>query len=184
MRRMMTWAVALSVLGGCASQPLPVETAQAMPSAYGLAAGDKVRLTTFGFEEFSGEFMVAADHSLAIPMLGAVPVRGVTPDQLERNLERSLTDKGLIRNPRVSVEVTKYRPYYIAGEVQRPGKYDFASGLTVMQAVADAGSFTYRAKKTMVFIKREGALQEVAVPVTAAAPVMPGDTIRVVERYF
>ena len=183
MRTMMIMA-ALAALAGCASQPLPVETAQAMPSAYGLAAGDKVRLTTFGFEEFSGEFMVAADNSLAVPMLGAVPVRGVTPDQLERNLEKTLADRQLIRNPRVSVEVTKYRPYYIAGEVNRPGKYDFASGLTVMQAVADAGSFTYRAKKSMVFIKREGALQEVAVPVTAAAPVMPGDTIRVVERYF
>jgi len=184
MRNTTMMAAVLAMLGGCASQPLPVETAQVASGGYGLGAGDKVRLTTFGFDEFSGEFMVSADNSLAVPMLGAVPVHGVTPEQLERNLERSLADKGLIRNPRVSVEVTKYRPYYIAGEVNRPGKYDFASGLTVMQAVADAGSFTYRAKKKMVFIKREGAMQEVAVLVTAAAPVMPGDTIRVVERYF
>lgn len=187
MRKTMMMAGAMTaavLLVGCAAQPLPVESAAAMPSAYTLGAGDKLRITTFGFEEFSGEFMVAADDSLAMPMLGTVPVRDVTPDQLSRKLEAALGAKGLVRQPRVSTEVTKYRPYYISGEVNRPGKYDFASGLTVMQAVADAGSFTYRAKKKMVFIKRAGAPAEVAVPVTASAPVLPGDTIRVVERYF
>ncbi len=181
----MRWVLSgMLALGGCAAQPLPVETGQAMPQAYGLAAGDKVRLTTFGFTEFSGEFLVAADDTLAVPMLGAVPVRGATPDQLARTLEASLAGRGLIRNPRVSAEIVKYRPYYILGEVNRPGQYEFAGGLTVNQAIAGAGSFTYRARKSMVFIRREGTTQEVAVPVTAAAPVLPGDTIRVVERYF
>ena len=86
----------------------------------------------------------------------------------------------------MSAEIITYRPFYILGEVARPGQYDFAVGLTVEQAVAAAGGFTYRANSRKVFLKRATDTREMLVDLreTPSFPVRPGDTIRVAERFF
>ena len=87
-------------------------------------------------------------------------------------------------NPRVSAEVINYRPFYILGEVGRPGEYPYTSGLTVQNAVAAAGGFTYRANKRAVFIKSIDSDQEILYDLTPSTVVKPGDTIRIGERIF
>jgi polysaccharide export outer membrane protein len=89
-----------------------------------------------------------------------------------------------VLNPRVSAEVINYRPYYILGEVNRPGEYPYNSGLTVVNAVAAAGGWTYRAKKNVVYIKSVGSNEEQAIELTTSTVVQPGDTIRIGERRF
>lgn len=91
---------------------------------------------------------------------------------------------GYLRDPRVSAEVLNFRPFYILGEVQEPGEYPFTNNLTVLNAVATAGGFTYRAAKDRVYIKRNGADTEQREPLTATTRVWPGDTIRIGERLF
>jgi polysaccharide export outer membrane protein len=84
----------------------------------------------------------------------------------------------------VSVEVANYRPFFILGEVQRPGTYPYSASLTVLNAVATAGGFTYRANQGRVFIRHANEQVEHSYPITIATPVLPGDTVRIGERLF
>ncbi|MEO1361929.1 MAG: SLBB domain-containing protein, partial [Pseudomonadota bacterium] len=108
---------------------------------------------------------------------------GLTVPQLETRIAEALAD-GYLKNPQVSAEVANYRPYYILGEVRNPGEYPYTNGLTVMEAVASAGGFTYRARKNTVFVRGTDAMAEQSVALTATTQVKPGDTLRIGERIF
>lgn len=171
----------------CATEPLPqgngsyaVETGH----DYRLGPGDKVRVTVFGEDKLSGEFLVANNGDVAVPLVGDVKAGGLTPVAFQTAVQDKLSASGMIREPKVSADVVAYRPYYILGEVGKPGQYPYAIGLTVTKAVATAGGFTYRANDKEVFITREGTAQEVPLNLTAASWIGPGDTIRVAERHF
>ncbi len=103
--------------------------------------------------------------------------------QFQEALRTKLAD-GYLRDPRVSAEVENYRPFYILGEVQKPGEYPFTSGLTVLNAVATAGGFTYRANTKIITIRHSGAAKELPIRLTATSEVGPGDTILIKERFF
>ena len=118
-----------------------------------------------------------------MPLIGQVRALGLSTVELENALAENLSD-GYVLNPRVSVEVINYRPFYILGEVGRPGEYPYTSGLTVQNAVAAAGGFTYRANKRVVFIKSIDNEAEIPYDLTPSTVVKPGDTIRIGERIF
>lgn len=153
------------------------------PSAYTLGSSDKLRVTVFGHPDLSGEFEVDGTGAISLPLIGQVKAVGLSTAQLEETIAAALAN-GYILNPRVSAEVINYRPFYILGEVGNPGTYPFTSGLTVQNAVAAAGGFTYRANKKTVFIKSIDSDREVAYELTPATVVKPGDTIRIGERIF
>lgn len=150
-------------------------------SAYRLGSGDKIKVTVFGHENMSGEFSVAGNGSVSLPFIGSVKAGGRTISQLERTIVLRLTPDYL-KNPRVSVEVLNFRPFDIIGEVTKPGSYPYRSGMTVINAVAMAGGFTYRAKENGFRIKRAGkGTSEKAQRNTL---VLPGDVIEILERWF
>jgi polysaccharide export outer membrane protein len=109
----------------------------------------------------------------------------MTVGDLQTTLRERLGE-GYVNDPRVTVEVLNYRPFYILGEVSKAGEFPFSDGLTVTQAVALAGGFTYRAERQRVYILRKGQTQEEVYDISDGRPVYvaPGDTIRVGERYF
>ncbi|MAP95528.1 MAG: polysaccharide biosynthesis protein [Ponticaulis sp.] len=150
---------------------------------YRLGTGDQLRVIVFGEEELSGEFVVDGSGSISLPLVGEVAARGKTVREFQRSVEAALSE-GYLNDPRVSAEVLNYRPFYILGEVETSGEYPYSDGLTVLNAVATAGGFTYRANTRFVYIKRSGAANEVQYPLTATTPVQPGDTIRISERLF
>jgi polysaccharide export outer membrane protein len=154
-------------------------------SPYVLGPGDKLRITVFGEETLTGEYGVTGAGDVSFPLIGNIPVAGRTVEDLQTELTTRL-GSGYIADPRVSAEIINYRPYYILGEVSKPGQYDFAVGLTLEQAVAAAGGFTYRANTRRVFLKRATDTREMLVDLreTPSFPVRPGDTIRVGERFF
>ena len=155
----------------------------ALAPSYRLGAGDQVRIIVFGEEDLSGEFFVDGSGMVSLPLIGEAPAAGKTLAEFRTELEARLSD-GYLNDPRVSAEVLNYRPFYILGEVEESGEYPYTDGLTVMNAVARAGGFTYRANTRVVFIKRANTEAEVEVPLTAIVRVMPGDTIRIAERFF
>jgi polysaccharide export outer membrane protein len=174
-------------LSACATEPLPAgvgEYAVATGHDYKLGPGDKVRVTVFGEQALSGEFIVANNGAVAMPLVGEVAAGGLTPASFQGAVQEKLSATGMVKEPKVSADVIAYRPYYILGEVSKPGQYPYAIGLTVTKAVATAGGFTYRANDREVFITREGTGQEVPLNVTAASWIGPGDTIRIAERHF
>lgn len=172
--------------GGYGDSDLPPPsrtTAAAAP--YTLGAGDKLRITVFGEETLTGEYSVTGAGEVSFPLVGNIPAAGRTLEELQTELTTKL-GAGYIADPRVSAEIITYRPYYILGEVTRPGQYDFAVGLTLEQAVAAAGGFTYRANTKRVFLKRATETRERLIDLREepSFPVRPGDTIRIGERFF
>ncbi len=160
----------------------PAAMAQAT-SAYTLGSSDKLRITVFGHQDLSGEFEVDGTGSVSLPLIGQMKAQGLTTAQLEQSIATSLAN-GYILNPRVSAEVINYRPFYILGEVGTPGTYPYTNGLTVQNAVAAAGGFTYRANKRVVYIKSMDSDREIAYELTPMTVVKPGDTLRIGERIF
>jgi protein involved in polysaccharide export with SLBB domain len=150
---------------------------------YKLGAGDKLRIIVFGEDSLTGEFVVSGAGKIAFPLIGDIDAVGKTIPELQVALEEKLAD-GYLKMPKVSAEVLNYRPFYILGEVMKPGEYPYTNGLTVLNAVATAQGFTYRADTHKVFIRRAATKDEMPEPLTPTTPVEPGDTIRIGERFF
>ncbi|KRA64519.1 polysaccharide biosynthesis protein [Caulobacter sp. Root656] len=160
----------------------PDATVRTVPE-YRLGVADKVRVNVFGEEALTGEFLVGGGGKVSLPLIGEVQAAGLTISQFQQEISNELR-KGYIKEPRVSAEVLNYRPFYILGEVNKPGEYPYTNNLTVLNAVATAEGFTYRANKRSVFIKRAEDPAEQSYPLTPLTKVAPGDTIRIGERYF
>jgi polysaccharide export outer membrane protein len=165
------------------AQAEPPATPAAVVADYRLGAGDKIRVITFGEDSLTGEFYVSGSGKVSLPLVGDVQAAGKSVPEFQRSVETALKD-GFLKDPKVSVEVLSYRPFYILGEVQKPGEYPYTNALTVQNAVATANGFTYRANQKKVFIKRADSNEEKEYPLTSSTPVSPGDTIRIGERFF
>lgn len=165
------------------------DAALAMPAAptasaseYVLGIGDKLKIIVFGEDALSGEFEVSSTGMLAMPLVGEIKAADRTVADVKRTLTSTLAS-GYLRDPRVSVEVMNYRPFFILGEVMKPGSYTYVNGMTVVNAVAMAGGYTYRADEDDIQMKRGGPDAKEA-PVKEETPVLPGDVIRVPEKFF
>jgi polysaccharide export outer membrane protein len=178
-------SAAALALGGCASTPPPLPASAATGlSAYRLGPGDRLRITVFGEATLTGEYQVTDDGSVAFPLIGNVPA-AQGPLVALRDVIQTRLAAGYVKDPRVSVEVMTYRPYYILGEVNKPGQYPFVVGLRLDQAVAAAGGFTYRANMGKVFLRRADDNGERTVDLRRQnVTILPGDTLRIGERYF
>jgi polysaccharide export outer membrane protein len=176
----------LTLMAACGQTlpPISVAEVQAGEADYALGAGDRIRVTVFNEPTLTGEYGITTAGDLAFPLIGTVPAAGRTIEQLQATLTQRL-GAGYVNDPRVSIEVIGYRPYFILGEVAKPGQYPYAAGLTLEQAVAAAGGYTYRANTKSLFLRRSQATSEKSVELNGpAVKVLPGDTIRVGERYF
>lgn len=171
--------------GACASGIAPGGAADELPAeAYRLGPGDQLRITVYGETELTGQYVVSSQGAIAFPLLREVEAQGRTLEDLSNHLTTRLRDEGFMRNPSVAVEVANYRPFFILGEVRTPGTYPFSANLTVVNAVATAQGFTYRADRRRVFIMHAGETAEREYRLTTTTPVRPGDTVRIGERLF
>ncbi|MGI9450126.1 MAG: polysaccharide biosynthesis/export family protein [Geminicoccaceae bacterium] len=159
------------------------EAAAESVAGYRLGAGDQVRVTVFRHEDLSGEFELDGEGYFALPLVGEIKAGGKTARELENNIETAFKDGGYLVNPQVGLEVLNYRPFYILGEVNQPGSYPYVNGMTVINAVALAGGYTYRASQGNISVQRGGSNGKkfAAGPTTQ---VLPGDIISVPERFF
>jgi protein involved in polysaccharide export with SLBB domain len=148
-----------------------------------LQRGDKIKITVFGEDRLSGEYEIDPAGFVSLPLAGTVKAAGLSKQQLERALAAKFKSEYL-RDPKVTVDVTSFKPFYILGEVGKPGEYPFKGGLNVLSAIALAGGTTYRASGSSVFIKHSSDQDFMEYPLSASIPVVPGDLIRIPERYF
>ncbi len=155
----------------------------AVPTDYRLAAGDRLRVSVYGHEDLSGDFEVDGSGQLSLPLIQDIDAANKTLNELEADIADAL-QPDFLKNPRVSVEILNYRPFYIVGEVNAPGSYAYVSGMTVINAVAMAGGFTHRAQKGNIKISREKAEGRDEITGDADTAVMPGDVIEIGERFF
>ncbi|MBI3419544.1 MAG: polysaccharide export protein [Proteobacteria bacterium] len=151
-------------------------------SDYVLGVGDKVKITVFGESDLSGEFEVTSTGKVSMTLIGEVDAAGRTLSQLQSTITTKLLD-GYMKDPHVSVEVGNYRPFFIVGEVMKPGSYGYVNGMTVINAIAMAGGYTYRADKGDITLRR-GGNQGKEEKVEEDGSVHPGDVVSVPERFF
>ncbi|MGE3361868.1 MAG: polysaccharide biosynthesis/export family protein [Rhizobiaceae bacterium] len=176
--------VAVTLLAGCSSyRPAPAAFHEALNYPYQLGAGDRVRVTVFEQDSLTNTYSVDQSGYLAFPLVGSIPARGRTVQQVETTLADKLR-QGFLRDPDVSVEVDRYRPIFVMGEVGAAGQYSYVPGLTVQKAVAIAGGFSPRANQATVDITRDINGKVMTGRVITSDPLLPGDTIYVRERLF
>ncbi|MCI4679543.1 polysaccharide export protein [Rhodoblastus acidophilus] len=186
LRVLVAFSLFAALLAGCANDDVIPGDPAAATQAHArltLQSGDKLRINVYGEDKISGEYVIEPSGDVALPLAGAIKAAGKSPAELQRALTARLRSTSLI-DPRVTVDVLSYRPFYILGEVQKPGDYPYVSGLNVLRAIAVAGGQTYRASDNTIIIQRAGEKQQKSYPLSADIPVYPGDLIRVPERYF
>lgn len=184
MRRVMTaflFAIAIAI-GGCAARPNGYADFKA-DEPYTLASGDRVRIIVFGQDAISNTYNVNSTGNISLPLVGAIRAQGLTTQALERSVTEKLKN-GFIRDPKVSIEVDAYRPFFVLGEVTTAGQFPYISGMTAETAIAVAGGYTPRANKYEVDLTRVVNGHPVTASVPVDQPIKPGDTIFVRERFF
>jgi polysaccharide biosynthesis/export protein len=170
-------------LGACAPTLYTGPLDRQPDGTYILASGDRLRVIVFGQENLANIYAVDGEGRIAIPLIGPLKVAGGTTQDAARAIEAKLRS-GFIREPKVTVEIEAYRPFFVLGEVLNPGQFPYVSGMSIQTAVAIAGGFTPRANQTFAEITRpirEGLITA-NVPITY--PMRPGDTIVIKERWF
>jgi polysaccharide export outer membrane protein len=155
-----------------------------LTEAYKLGGGDKVHVSVFNEPQLSGDFIVDSAGNLSLPLIGPTPVQGKTVGEASSAIEAAYLTDHFLRAPRVSAEVTVYRPFFILGEVRMPGQYPYVAGLTAMSAIATSQGLTPRARKTTIYIRSFGQDSEQVFALTPDLRIWPGDTIRIAERLF
>ncbi|MCB4358679.1 polysaccharide biosynthesis/export family protein [Quatrionicoccus australiensis] len=153
-------------------------------SVYKLAAGDVISIRVLGEDDLNREKIRLTDAgSISYPALGEIRVMNMTIGDLEKIITDGLRGRFLV-NPKVSVQIDEYRPFYINGMVDKPGGYPFQPGLTVRKAASLAGGFKERASVNKVFIIRESDPAQRSQNASLNSPVYPGDIVTVEESFF
>ena len=180
--------VALS-LASCGGSDAPVASVASLNSdiveGYRIGSGDRLKVVVFDEASLSGEFEIGESGELALPLIGSVPASGKSTGQLAGLITQELSAGGYVLDPRVSIEVMEYRPFYILGEVSQPGEYPYNGDLTLQQAVAKAGGYTARANKNTVELQRHDWAGAKKVKVSESTlKIAPGDTVTILESFF
>lgn len=169
-------------LGACTTQSGAVREIQDVPD-YTLGIGDVVKITVYGHQDLSGDFTIEPDGVISFPLIRDVPAAGYTADELENTIAAKLSPEYIV-DAKVSAEVQAFRSMYILGEVKNPGKYEYVPNMTLLQAIAIAGGYTYRANENNADVTRhvKGALKTFTVD--DKTMLKPGDTVVVNRRWF
>jgi len=190
MKRVIIWSAAVAVtllVAGCGATSLSEAEQQSLAAAAiaspQLQPGDKIRVRVFGEDSLSGEYEIDQSGQISLPLAGTLQAVGLTQSELEQALAKKFRSEYL-KNPKVTVTVSTLRPFYMIGEVGKPGEYPYKSGLNVLTAMAVAGGPTYRASRNTVQIQRRGENAMREYPLSSSVPILPGDVIKVPERYF
>ncbi len=150
---------------------------------YRLGPGDKIKVAVFGEDNLSGTFEVGPQGNVGLPLVGEVRARGLSLPEFREAVAQKLIREGILKHPKVTADVTNYRAIYVHGEVKTGGEFQYKSGLRLRDAIAMAGGYTYRADQSFVLLGRDDQKEsQVAMP--GDAYVLPGDNIRIPERFF
>lgn len=183
-------ALQLGCLAACTETGgLPLDQASVLPpadSTYRVGPGDQLRISTYMETDLTNTFTVLPDGKLAFPLTGEVDVAGMTTEEIRRMLEEKLSQGGMVKAPKLAVNIAEFRPIYIMGEVAKPGQYPYEPNMTLQRAVAVAGGYTVRANSRQLILHRDGDSVNRRIPleVKTQFALRPGDTLTVPKRYF
>ncbi|AOS97207.1 Polysaccharide biosynthesis/export protein [Microbulbifer aggregans] len=181
------WRAALSIFSALwlvlAAASAVAITDSTLVDNYRLGSGDKILINVYGEDDLTVETQLSDSGLVNYPFLGELKVNGMTVAQLEATIHGGLKD-GYLVNPNVHVSIMEYRPFYIHGEVERPGGYPYQPGLTVSKAAALAQGFTERASESKIFVVRGDDSSKTPKKITLNTELRPGDVVTVEQRFF
>ena len=180
---------------GCTRSNNAQSSSEASVGDSTLGPGDVFDVRVFGEEKLSGAYQVGPDGTIDFPFLGQVAVGGREPERAAVQIREGLMARDIMRDPHVSVFVTESnsRRISVLGAVTKPGTFPIVPGISVIQAVSNAGGFTPLASKddTVVTRRIDGKLQRYRVAVSQVSrgnqddfPLRAGDIVFVPERVF
>ncbi|MFC1659430.1 polysaccharide biosynthesis/export family protein [Pseudomonadota bacterium] len=150
---------------------------------YKLNIGDKIKITIFEEDNLSGDCEIDSQGNINMPLIGTVSAKNKTTNQLESIIKKKYKN-GYLVNPIVNIDIINVQPFFIIGEVNKPGSYPYKNGITVLNAIATAGGYTYRANKNKIYIERKENDKKIKIRVKDNNEVLPGDVIIIKERFF
>ncbi|MED5545977.1 MAG: polysaccharide biosynthesis/export family protein [Pseudomonadota bacterium] len=173
-------------LAGCTSPTGSLPALAEMEAApYQVAAGDKIHIAIQELQDASGDYVVEETGTISMPYVKTMPVAGLSYREIEQGIAGRLLSQGiLVGQPVVNVRPIELRPFYVTGEVNRPGEFPYRHGMTVLAALSAAGGYTYRASTGKVSITRSVDGRDIIAKATETTPIQPGDRIQVFERWF
>jgi len=174
-------AVAIALL--CLITVGAMADALTSPDAYKLGPGDQILINVFGEDDLSMDFQLNDTGTLNYPFLGKLTVAGLSVTELEQLITSGLKGPYLV-NPDVTVSIKQYRPFYLHGQVEKPGGIPYQPGLTLEKAIALGGGFTERASKKKIMVIRAGDADQKAKPIKLIDLVHAGDVITVPQSFF
>jgi polysaccharide biosynthesis/export protein VpsN len=168
--------------------PAPVETTT-------LGRGDVFTLEIVGEKDLPREYQVASDGTVDIPYVHRIEVEGLEPQQVARLVTQKLIEQQILKDPSVVVSVREYNSKRITvlGQVQKPGSFSLLPGMTLVQAISQAGGLSAIANRDRVNLTRKDKQAAVTVVLSFDAitegrspdiPLQAGDQIYVHERIF
>jgi polysaccharide export outer membrane protein len=169
-----------ATLDGAGAENAIARTPKSDDLDYRLGPHDKISITVDGDDELSGPFQIDGAGCLVLPLIGEIKAAGSTAPELEGAIAKALDD-GYLKDARVSVEVTEYRPFYIMGQINKPGEYAYTSNMSVFDAILRAGGYTEKAADSTLYIRHENEATEHAIVIDPSTRIRPGDVVRVPE---
>jgi len=163
---------------------LLVSAVNADDSDYALAAGDVIRVHVYDEPDLSFDrILIGESGKFSYPFLGDIRVNGLSLSELENTLIKGLKPDYLL-DPKLSVSMVEYRPFFVSGEVKSPGSHSYQPGIKLRQAVSLAGGFTERASQSKIYVVHENDPDHRRIRVNLNYRVLPGDTITVEQSLF
>jgi polysaccharide export outer membrane protein len=160
-------------------------------SFFKLDVGDVIKISVYKEPNLSREYTIYPSCEIEYPMIRIVKVCGRTPGEVRKEIARRLFKEYFRERPTVSLSVKEFnsKQIHVIGEVSKPGRFRFVTGLNVLTAIANAGGFTKKAARNGTkLIRRDktyliplGALGTKNVQIPS---LQPGDLIYVPESFF
>jgi polysaccharide biosynthesis/export protein VpsN len=181
---------------GCSSDVDNRHLNLAAPTESGsVGPGDVFKMQIVGEKDLPDEYQVASDGTVDLPYIQQLKVAGLEPQEIARLIRKELIQRKILVDPAVVVSVKEYasKKISILGQVQKPGSFPYAQGMTLIQAISQAGGLSGLANKDRVNLTRRNKTGSRTVVLSVDAitegrspdiPLQAGDQIYVHERIF
>lgn len=178
-------AVAVLVAPACSSSTAGLGSLPPVKAAeYRLAPGDKIRVVVQDLKDATAEYTVDQTGTISLPFIKDVKIGDKTQREAQAAIENAFISQQILVRPNVSIQAIELRPIYVLGEVNKPGQYSYREGMTIFAAVSLAGGYTYRADVKAMVVTRTVDGRKITAAGSENTDVLPGDQIRVVEKWF
>ena len=152
-------------------------------SDYILGSGDEIKISVYNESDLTSRVKIDKSGTISFPFIEDIQVIGLSTQELEEKIKAGLLGDYLI-NPQVDVSIVTHRPFFIHGQVKRPGGYPYQEGITLDKAIAIAGGLASRASNSNWVLTRVVDGKKVIIEANVATRVNPDDIIKIEQSFF